>query len=89
LPGITRALVLDLCAKIAIPAAERPCPKETLEAADGLFFSLATRGIVAAASLDDRVLFVPKIVHELHAAYRQTLVEETRAWPPFDGTAWT
>lgn len=54
LDGITRAKVIDLCRENDIPLVERHISPEELRAADEVFITSATRGVLPATRIDDR-----------------------------------
>ena len=56
LPGITRAVVIELAATLGIPCEERDFPVDELHAADELFLTSSIRGVMAVSRFEDRVL---------------------------------
>jgi branched-chain amino acid aminotransferase len=54
--GVTRALVLELCAQEAIPFEEASLPLDALGAADEAFLTSTTREVQAVGSVDGRAL---------------------------------
>jgi branched-chain amino acid aminotransferase len=54
--GVTRALILELCAELAVPAEERVVPLGGLAAADEAFLTSSTREVVPIAAVDDTSL---------------------------------
>jgi branched-chain amino acid aminotransferase len=77
LPGITRALVLELCTELSLPACESNGTLETLFHAEGVFFTLSTWGIIPASELEARPLPHSPLVDRLQAAYQTRLLTET------------
>jgi branched-chain amino acid aminotransferase len=77
LPGITRAVVLELCPHLGLPVVECNGTPETLLQARGVFLTLSTRGIVSVTQLDDRPLSSSPWVGRLQAAYQEVLDRET------------
>lgn len=77
LPGITRACVLELCARLGIVAAEDRCVPGTLRAAEGVFVTLTTLGVVEASSLDGEPLRRSPVTEQLHRAYQELVRVET------------
>ena len=77
LPGITRALALELGPTLDLPTKEKSARPETLHQADGVFLTLSTLGIVEATSLDGKPLARSSWVARLQAAYQRTILEET------------
>lgn len=56
LPGITRAMVLERCRALGIPASEARLDRATLAKADEIFVTNAAQWVVPLGRLDDRVL---------------------------------
>jgi branched-chain amino acid aminotransferase len=71
LPGISRALVLELAQTLGLPSEETTLHLGDLHAADELFLTSALRGIVPVSRLDARQLSAGLITHQL----RHALVE--------------
>jgi aminodeoxychorismate lyase len=77
LPGITRAVILEICRKLKIKTRERAPRAKELSSAQGVFLSLSSRGIVEAAELDGQKLRRTAVVRQLKAAYAECLRAET------------
>src|SRR5437588_7107131 len=56
LPGVTRAIVLDLCSKLGYERRHTGITPDQLFATDGVFLSVTSAGIAEGVSLDGRVL---------------------------------
>ncbi|MGH9025049.1 MAG: aminotransferase class IV, partial [Acidimicrobiia bacterium] len=56
LPGVTRALVLELCARDDVPVAEADLPRDALPTADEAFLTSSTRNVQPIARVDGRQL---------------------------------
>lgn len=56
LPGITRAVVLELAAELGVPAEERPFELVELETADEAFLTSSLRGIAPLVGVGDRTI---------------------------------
>jgi branched-chain amino acid aminotransferase len=54
--GVTRALVLELCAELGVPADESPLPIGALAAADEAFLTSTVREVQPVAAVDGRAL---------------------------------
>lgn len=78
LPGVTRALVLELAGSLGLRAAEKPADPSTLRSADGVFLTLSTWGVVEVAALDGTPLNLSPAVARLEAEYRHQLEAEVR-----------
>jgi len=73
LPGVTRAVVLELCVKMKIKWISRPARPAELRQADGAFLTMTSMGVVEIASLDGRKLGHSPLVNKLWAGYRELL----------------
>src|SRR6266404_1266929 len=77
LPGVTRAVVLELCSRIGLEAREASVRQKQLRHAEGVFLSLSTVGIAESISLDGQALAHSPLVDKLHRAYWKLLHSET------------
>jgi aminodeoxychorismate lyase len=77
LPGVTRAVVLEICRKLKIKTRERAPRAKEVFSAQGVFLSLSSRGIVEAVELDGRKLRRAGIVKQIRQAYEELLRAET------------
>ena len=59
LPGITRSLVIELCAQLGIPCQERALTPADLASADGIFLTNSLHGILPVGQCDQRPLDAP------------------------------
>jgi branched-subunit amino acid aminotransferase/4-amino-4-deoxychorismate lyase len=73
LAGVTRAVTLELCQQLGLPCTERQIKPEQLRRADGVFVTLSSFGVVAAASLDGAELKQSPLVDQLSSAYAALL----------------
>ena len=79
LPGVTRSLVIELCARTNLDLSEtRICP-EDLNRADSVFLSLSSFGIVAVSRIGAAPIPCSALVHRLHEAYLRQLESECPA----------
>lgn len=78
LPGVTRAIVLELCAGLGIPTQKRKVPVESLQMAEGVFVTNSACGIVNVASLDDAPFAGSAVITRLQTEYAGLLERETR-----------
>jgi aminodeoxychorismate lyase len=78
LPGITRALVLEICGSLGIQTAERKIIREEVRQADGIFVCLSSYGIVEVVELDRQVVGSSPLVKTLCAAYRDLMARECK-----------
>ena len=75
LPGVTREIVLELCAQHGIPAGEMTLPAPATGEADEIFLTSSIRGIQPVSRLDVRPFPAPgELVCKLMAHYEQFLV---------------
>ena len=76
--GVTRALVLDLCAALDIPHAEPTMSVDELRGADEAFLTSSTREVQAIARVDDRDLPTAPgpVTQRLDAAFRELVARD-------------
>jgi branched-chain amino acid aminotransferase len=74
LPGVTRAVLLDLCREHGVSAVERSISRAALLGAEGVFLTNSTAGIVTVAELDAQGLNQSSLVSTL----RSWLAESAR-----------
>jgi len=77
LPGVTRAVVFELCRTMGLAVRETSLPLPKLYGADGLFLSLSTIGVAEGVSLDAKALNRSPVVVELSRAYWDLVREES------------
>jgi len=77
LPGVTRAVVFELCRTMGLAVRETSLLLPDLYGADGLFLSLSSIGLVEGASLDGKALKRSPVVTELSQAYWNLVREES------------
>lgn len=76
LAGVTRAVTLELCQELKLPAAERTIRTAELTRADAVFLTLSSFGIVAASHLDGTPLATAPLLERLQTAYTALLARE-------------
>ena len=76
LPGVTRALIFDLCRALNLRAKEVNARPAVLPAAAGAFLTLSSLGIVEIESLDGTALRSSPLVKEIWRAYRQRVAAD-------------
>ena len=76
LPGITRAVVLGLCAAAGNPARERTLTLADLRAADQVFLTNTVQEIVPVGTLQDLAIPGRSVADTLLAAYRAEVAME-------------
>jgi len=77
LPGVTRVVLFDLCAKMGLATRHVNIVPRRLAEADAVFLSLTSLGIVECGSLDGTTLRRSKVVQDLSAAYWDLVKKET------------
>jgi branched-chain amino acid aminotransferase len=82
LAGVTRAYVLELCARDGIPCEEIDLPMRALAEADEAFLTSSTREVQAIATVDGAALPVAPgpITQQLREAFRARVAEEVAAF---------
>jgi aminodeoxychorismate lyase len=73
LPGITRAVVLELCNTLGVPTDERVIRPRALRNAEGIFLTQSVSGIVPVSSLDAQPIAPSALVGRLRRAYGELL----------------
>jgi aminodeoxychorismate lyase len=69
LPGVTRAVVLEICQTCGLAVREANVNPDRLRSAKGVFLSLSSRGIVEGLLLDGKALAQSTLVERLRVAY--------------------
>ena len=76
LPGITRAVVLEICQVLALSTNKRVIKPEALRNAEGIFLTQSALGVVAISSLDGETVPQSPLVEQIHCAYCEMLAKE-------------
>lgn len=74
LPGITRALVLELCAELGIAAQERPLTREELSGADEAWLTNSLQEVVPLMAFEGKTMASQAVGMRLREAYRAKAV---------------
>ena len=77
LPGITRGVVLEICASLGLPTRELRIRPEQLGRMSGLFMTNSAQGIIPISSLDARPLDPSPLVNQIAEAYLKVLRQES------------
>jgi aminodeoxychorismate lyase len=77
LPGVTRAVVLDICRKLGRATREASITPTQLLRAEGVFVSLSTIGLAQGVSLDGSALCQSPFLNALWSAYWDLVQKET------------
>ena len=73
LPGITRAVVLEICQALGLPTDQRIIKPEALRMAKGIFITQSAFGIVPVTTLDGEPAALSPLVDQIRHAYRDLL----------------
>ncbi len=76
LPGITRAMVIEMAEKLGIPSAVRDITAEELHHADELFLTSSIRGVMAISRFEQRSLTPGPVTHLIGKAWNDGLVRK-------------
>lgn len=74
LPGVTRAVVLEISRKLGLPAAERVIKPEALRNAAGIFVTQSVSGVAPVATLDGKPVAPSPLVDRIAFAYHELLL---------------
>jgi len=77
LPGITRAVVLEICQSLGLETNKRVIKPEHLRNAEGLFVTNSALGIVPVAAFDGEPVAPSPLVDQIASAYNEMLVRES------------
>jgi aminodeoxychorismate lyase len=77
LPGVTRAVVLEICQSQGVATRERNLTASDLKRAKGVFLSLSSFGIVEARSLDGSGLEPSPLIGGIRVAYQELVCAES------------
>lgn len=73
LPGITRAVVLEICQTLGLLTNKRVVKPEALKNSEGIFITQSAFGIVPVAIFDDEPVASSPLVDQIYKAYRELL----------------
>ena len=79
LPGVTRAVVIEICEILGFSIREDNAKVEQLYQCEGIFLSLSSAGIVESVSLDGRPLRQSHLTGKIRDAYNALVRSETGA----------
>ena len=74
LPGITRAVVLEICQTLGLQTNKRVIKPEALRNSDGIFVTQSALGIIPVSVFDGEPVRASPLVDQIAAAYEQILV---------------
>ena len=73
LPGITRAVVLEICQVLGLPTNKRVIKPEALRNSEGIFLTQSVRGVISVAALDGEPVPQSPLVEQIHQSYCEML----------------
>ena len=73
LPGITRAVVLEICPALGLQTNQRVIKPEALQMAEGVFITQSAFGVVPVVALDGKPVARSPLVVQLGQAYNEWL----------------
>jgi branched-subunit amino acid aminotransferase/4-amino-4-deoxychorismate lyase len=76
LPGITRAVVLEICQALGLTTNKRVIKPEMLRNAEGIFITNSALGIVPVVSFDGEPVAPSPLVDQIATAYNEMLLKE-------------
>ena len=77
LPGITRAVVLEICQSLGLATNKCVIKPEQLRQSEGIFVTQSALGIVPVAALDGRPVAPSPLVDQIATAYEVVLADES------------
>ena len=76
LPGITQAVILEICEVLGLPTSKRVIKPEALRHAEGIFLSQSALGVVCITSFDGEPVPQSSLAGKIHQAYCEMLAKE-------------
>ncbi len=76
LPGITRAVVLEICQALGLETNKRVIKPEMLRNAEGIFVTQSAFGIIPVAAFDGLPVAPSPLVDQIASAYNEMLARE-------------
>jgi branched-subunit amino acid aminotransferase/4-amino-4-deoxychorismate lyase len=76
LPGITRAVVLEICQSLGLETTKRVIKPEMLRNAEGIFVTQSAVGIIPVVAFDGLPVAPSPLVDQIASAYNEMLVRE-------------
>jgi len=75
LPGITRAIILEICQTLGLPVNQCVIKPEVLSSSEGIFITQSVLGIVPVATLDGKLLARSPLMEQISRVYGEMLVQ--------------
>ncbi len=79
LPGITRAVVLEICQSLGLETSKRIIKPEHLHHAEGIFVTQSALGIIPVAAFDGQPVAPSPLVDQIANAFTEVLLREQAA----------
>lgn len=76
LPGITRAVVLEICQSLGLETNKRVVKPQQLQKSEGIFVTQSILGIVPIAAFDGQPIPPSPLVDQISSAYHEILTRE-------------
>jgi branched-chain amino acid aminotransferase len=76
LPGITRAVVLEICQALGFETNKRVIKPDALRHSDAIFLSQSGQGIVSVINYDGEMIAQSPLVEKIHQVYCEMLAKE-------------
>ena len=76
LPGITRAVVLEICQSLGLETNKRVIKPEMLRNAEGIFVTQSALGVIPVAAFDGLPVAPSPLVDQIASAYNEILTRE-------------
>ena len=77
LPGITRAVVLEICQSLGLETNKRVVKPQQLQRSEGIFITQSVYGIVPIAAFDGQPIAPSPLVDQIASAYNGILIAES------------
>ena len=77
LPGITRAVVLEICQALGLETNKRVVKPQQLQKSEGIFVTQSILGIVPVAAFDGQPIAPSPLVDQIASAYHDILLAES------------
>jgi branched-subunit amino acid aminotransferase/4-amino-4-deoxychorismate lyase len=76
LPGITRAIVLEICQTMGLQTNKRVIKPEALRNSEGIFVTQSALGIIPISSFDGETVKPSPLVDQISRAYEEMLANQ-------------
>ena len=76
MPGITRAVVLEICQSLGLETNKRVVKPQQLQKSEGIFVTQSILGIVPIAAFDGQPIPPSPLVDQISSAYHEILTRE-------------